>query len=546
MSDIFVPYERVVILALDSVCWNVLLPLVADNTMPALGSFLRHANYGVLESTVPPHTAAAWTSFLTGKDPGRHGVIDFVKFDPSTHSFRFHDSSVQRNESILYRLSKDDISCGSIFLPRNYPPYPLKNGYIISGFETPNTKVAFTEPEELRDDVLGVSPHLHFNFEDDWEDDHDDAAFQRNVERARLSVDLLERIAVHCQRERPVAVQIAYLQATDILFHKAWKWCDPDTCGSNAVRREAIKNFFRRIDQLINRVFGLHSSSSSSQRFRPSADARTLRVIVSDHGHGSSDGRVFINNLLQEWGYLTPLNALRRASRRITLLTMNADERKIRSKEIPVDWSRTKAYLAHVGIYGFVYINLKGREPNGIVAPEDFDKVRSELINKFLAQKIPGTDMPLFPKVYKGEELYARKQELNLPDLIVAPADGFYPRKKLTSGNAIRVTPKSVGGVHRSDGVYAFEGPDILAGQGPRASITDIAPTLLAALGQPVPSSMTGKAMLHLWGDPPSVQIVDEKHSRESQRLAPQNNAVYSKEEEQAIEKRLADLGYLE
>jgi len=545
MSDIFVPYERVIILALDSVCWNVLLPLVADNTMPALASFLRAANYGVLESTNPPHTAAAWTSFLTGKDPGRHGIVDFVKFDPTQHRFTFHDSGASRAESILTRLSKDDVSCGSIFLPRNYPPFPIKDGYIVSGFETPNTKVKFTEPEDLRDDVLGISPQMHFNFEDDWEEDRDDDAFGRNIDRAILSVDLLERIAVHCQRERPVALQIAYLQATDILFHKAWKWCDADTASHNAVRREAVKNFFKRIDQMINRVFGLHSSSSSSQRFRKGGDARTLRIIVSDHGHGSSDGRVFINNLLMNWGFLTPLSAFRRASRRFSLLTMKSDERNVRSRELPVEWSRTKAYLAHVGIYGFVYVNLKGREPHGIVPPEEYESVRNALIKRFMSTKIPGTDKPLFLKVHKGEELYARKKELNLPDLIVVPADGYYPRKKLTKGDPIRVTPKSTGGVHRTDGVYAFEGPDIQPGQGPRSSITDIAPTLLAALGQPVPSSMTGKAMLHLWGDPPTVQIVDDKHTRESPRTPP-SAPVYSKEEEQAIEKRLADLGYLE
>jgi hypothetical protein len=105
-STPFVPYDRVLVLALDSVCWEVLLPLAEDGTMPALASFLKGASYGVLESTIPPHTAAAWTTWLTGKDPGQHGVIDFVRFDPAKHRFRFHDSSVQRDSSMLNILSK--------------------------------------------------------------------------------------------------------------------------------------------------------------------------------------------------------------------------------------------------------------------------------------------------------------------------------------------------------------------------------------------------------------------------------------------------------
>src|SRR6185295_17239462 len=153
------------------------------------------------------------------------------------------------------------------------------------------------------------------------------------------------------------------------------------------------------------------------------------------------------------------------------------------------DWTQTKAYMAHVGIYGFVYMNMRGREPQGMLAPEEFERERNKLIDKFKAEKIPGTDQPLFVSVTKGEELYSRKQELNLPDLIVAPAEGYYPRKKLTHGNPVRVTPNYVGGIHRPQGIYAFEGDNIVSsnGQGPAANIADIAPTLLAALGQAIP-----------------------------------------------------------
>ncbi|MCY3021473.1 MAG: alkaline phosphatase family protein, partial [Planctomycetota bacterium] len=323
-------------MALDSVSWDVLLPLAADKTMPALANFLRKAHYGVLESSLPPHTAAAWTTFLTGTDPGRHGVLDFVKFDPTAHRFRFHDSSSHRDANILTRLTEAGISCGSIFLPRNYPPYPLRGGYVVSGFETPDTTVRFTEPDELRDEVLGVSPHLHFNFDEDWEDDANDAAFARNTERATQAVDLLERLAVHFQRERPTHLQIAYLQATDILFHKAWKWCRCETSGGHELRHEMVKKFFRRVDQLINRVFGLHSSSSS-QRFRATGDLRTLRLLCSDHGQTGSRGRVFINNLLRDWGFLAPLGRLRQASRQLSFLTLDAATRRARNRELALD-----------------------------------------------------------------------------------------------------------------------------------------------------------------------------------------------------------------
>jgi predicted AlkP superfamily phosphohydrolase/phosphomutase len=541
----FVPFDRILILGLDSVCWEVLQPLIDDGTMPALGSFLKRAHYGELESTIPPHTAAAWSTFLTGEDPGRHGIIDFVKYNPKENRFRFHASSVTREHSFMTRLSKVGITCGSIFLPRHYPPYPLKDGYVISGFETPSTQVQFTEPDELRTEVLGVSPEMHFNFEDDWQDDKTDKGFASNIERAIESVDRLEQLSVHLQRERPVRVQISYLQTTDILFHKAWKWCCAKASVSNEYRRGQIKQFFRRVDQLVSRVLGLHNSRTS-QRFKPNGGERILRMIVSDHGHGSSNGRVFVNKMLAEWGYLKPLGGFSRVSRKISLLTMDASARREKNRELQVDWTQTQAYLAHVGIYGFVYINLKGREAHGCVAKKDFEKVRNELIAKFADAKIPKTKDPLFPHVLKGEEVFEKKDELMLPDIVLVPADGFYPRKKLTDGDAIRVTPNSVGGVHREQGVYAFEGPGVLCskGLGERANIVDIAPTVLAALGQPIPTTMTGNALLYVFGEnPPNADYVEEDGNP---KPTGHNDAVYTKEQEKEIEKRLADLGYLE
>ncbi|MEI6232321.1 MAG: alkaline phosphatase family protein [Planctomycetota bacterium] len=540
MSSQFVPYDQVRVLALDSVCWDVLLPLVEDGTMPILGAFLKSASYGILESTIPPHSATAWTTWLTGKEPGLHGVLDFVRFDPGTHRFRFHDSSVQRDSSILSILSQAGISAGSIFLPRNYPPYPLKNGYMVSGFETPNVDSQFTNPPDLRDEILQLAPELLFQFEEGWEKDTgDDAAFERNIGRAIYSVDVLELLATHLQKTRPTRFQVAYLQTTDIVFHKAWKWCDAASkqTRENPMRRALIQTFFRRIDDSIARVLELNSGDNP----------RTLRLICSDHGHGSSDGRVFVNNLLREWGYLKPLGGFDKFRRRLTSFSFKKLERKQSNKEMALDWSQTKAYMAHVGIHGFVYLNKKGREPHGIVTRDEFDTVRNALIEKFRAVKIPGTDLPVFQDVWKGEDIYARKEELNLPDIVLGATNGYFPRNKLSRSFTVRATPNTICGVHRPDGVYAFSGPGIRPsnGEAPRASIADICPTLLAAMGLPIPADVTGKAMQHIFETKPNLHIAaNAAHIATAQPVVEQ--PVYTSEEQQAVEKRLADLGYLE
>jgi predicted AlkP superfamily phosphohydrolase/phosphomutase len=532
----FKPYDRIVVLALDSLTWDVVKPLLDDGVMPRLAAFLKRAHAGTLNSTIPPHTAAAWSTFLTGQEPGRHGVLDFIHYDPVKQRTAFQDSSATRPNSFLTRLSAAGISCGSIFLPRSYPPYPLQNGYMVSGFETPGTGVRFAEPPDLRDEILRSAPGMHFNFEDDWNRDPDPAVFAANIDRAIEAVDLLETLSLKCQRERPVRVQVSYLQAPDILFHKAWRWCDPILGPADPFRRKQILRFFERVDLLVERVFGLNGAASPEDR--------TLRVIVSDHGHGISSGRVFMNTLLQEWGWLTPLGRLRRAAKKLETLALSQSERRARRWEPPIDWNSTRAYVSHVAMYGFVYLNLKGREPQGIVPAQDFEKVRDDLIARFRAEKVPGSDTPLFPQVLKGEDVFERKAELNLPDLVVVPIDGYFPRKKLTRKAAVRSYPNAVGGIHRTNGVFALEGP----GVAPRfdianvANISDLAPTLLAALGQPVPTAMTGTPLSAAFAETLPIQRVEDDGTISQAPAA----HVYSAEEEQAIEKRLSDLGYLE
>ncbi len=227
--------------------------------MPALKAFLAQAHYGILDSTIPPHTAAAWTTWLTGKDPGQHGIVDFVKFDPTRHRFRFHDSTVQRDSSIFQLLSKAGISCGSIFLPRNYPPYPLKDGYIVSGFETPNVNSHFTEPVDLRDEVLNLAPDMHFNFEDDWEKDVDDAAtFARNIERIPSDPSICSK---NC---RSICSARARHESRSLISKRPTS--SSTKPGFGAMRSKAprnrcaarmIKKFFRRVDGAVNHHPGI-------------------------------------------------------------------------------------------------------------------------------------------------------------------------------------------------------------------------------------------------------------------------------------------------
>ena len=157
--------RRVLILGLDGATWDVLDPMIAAGRMPALKKFIEAGSAGVLHSTTPPITPAAWTTFMTGKGPGRHGIVDFEKYHVHTHELTFNSTFEIREQTLWELLSDKGLRVGSINVPMTYPPTPV-NGFMISGFETPSTDVDFTYPPELKQEIMREIPN--YNYRTNW------------------------------------------------------------------------------------------------------------------------------------------------------------------------------------------------------------------------------------------------------------------------------------------------------------------------------------------------------------------------------------------
>ena len=143
--------RRVLVIGLDGATYDILDPMRAEGRMPNLDRLITEGTAGILESTKPPITPAAWTTFMTGKGPGRHGIIDFERYDPRTNTLSFNSTYEIREPTIWNILSAKGLRVGSINLPMTFPPKPV-NGFLISGFETPSTDAEFTYPPELSAD----------------------------------------------------------------------------------------------------------------------------------------------------------------------------------------------------------------------------------------------------------------------------------------------------------------------------------------------------------------------------------------------------------
>jgi len=534
--------RRILIVGLDGATFDVLDPLMEDGRMPNLRRLVETGTAGILESTKPPITPAAWTTFMTGKGPGRHGIVDFEKYDVATNTLAFNSTYEIREKTIWEILSEKGFKVGSINLPMTYPPRRV-NGFMISGFETPSTEVEFTYPGPLKQEILQRWPT--YSYRTDWQRHlfGGNALFQRNLDYITGSFSQGREIATYCGDTYGWDVLMVLYKLVDNLQHKTWKYLDPAHKGRYPRRARMIAGCFEALDREIGVL------ADYARRH----DAIVL--VMSDHGHGSLDGKAQPNALLKQWGYL----AIKSGAAQARLRAQRIAERMLGHKrwrfaanqgiehDLVLDWSRTQACVMHAGMYGFLYISLKGRQPNGVVDPADYERLRDELRARFLgvtARHPDGYGIHVFPEVHRTEELYNCKRDEQpwLPDLLLVPHPGLAVVRKVRGGAAVRWSAVSRReGTHRVEGILIANGPGVRQGHHVHAQLADIAPTLLASLGLRVPADMEGRALAELFE---RTLVVESEPPQEIE--AAEYEEVYSDQDKEALTRRLADLGYLE
>jgi predicted AlkP superfamily phosphohydrolase/phosphomutase len=217
-----------------------------------------------------------------------------------------------------------------------------------------------------------------------------------------------------------------------------------------------------------------------------------------------------------------------------------------------IDWSRTRAYAQ--GNFGQIFLNLKGRQPNGCVAPVDARSVLDELIAGIMAIPHPETGEPLIEHVYERDELYQGPHAAQAPDLTVVLKDWNYRTIGLHDFTTNKLFAPAFGptGDHRLDGILIASGPAIRPGaQLRQGRLLDVAPTVLHLLGIPVPDDMDGRVLTELLE--PELAMPAAASVREPVYASAPAGGIssapvefsYNDDDDAEIQQRLADLGYL-
>jgi len=436
--------------------------------LPNLRQLMEAGCYGPLESTHPPITVPAWACMMSSKDPGQFGIYGFRnRKDHSYDGYTIANASGLRHDlvwDILGRAGKQVILLG---VPPSYPPRPV-HGLLVGCFLTPSTKSAYTYPPEIKEEVERIAGGYVLDVEGFRTDDKD-ALLTRIYEKTRKHF----AVAKHFLKTRPWDFFMMVEMGVDRIHHGFWKYMDPThpKYVPGNPYEHAIREYYRYCDQEVGEILALLPGD-------------TAVFVVSDHGAKKMDGGLCFNEWLLRKGYLT----LESYPDRLTPID-----------RAPINWSRTKAW-GDGGYYGRLFLNVRGREPQGTVDPRDYERVRSELIAEIEAiEDMEGRNIG--SRAYRPEELYRECRGVP-PDLMVYFGNLNWRSVGAVGLKTIHTFENDTGpddANHDWHGIFLLRGPQ--TGEFPRGElqgvrIFDVAPTILRLLGLEPPPEMIGRRLI--------------------------------------------------
>jgi predicted AlkP superfamily phosphohydrolase/phosphomutase len=456
--------ERVLAIGLDSVPPSLLferfLPL-----MPHVQELLRRSTYGTLRSTDPPITVPAWAVMFSGMDPGTLGLYGFRHRRPGTYWENYLPGSRTPLEPLIWeRLSRLGRRVCVIGMPPGYPPPPV-NGVYVSDFLTPDGAESFVYPAPLQAEVQRVSGGWEF-----------DVTF-RAEDRPRIAAELLRMTRKHFAVARHLWGKEAWdffalhEIGPDRLHHTFWKYFDEShpRYEAHAEFRGAVEGYYRMLDGEIGALL--------------EGVPEGVRVLLlSDHGSQAMAGGFCVNEWLIRQGHLTLKGPRPPAGTPL--------------EEAHVDWSRTRAWGAG-GYYARIFFNVKGREPEGTLSPEELPEFERRLRAEFHSIRRPD-GLSLDAEVRSPGELY-RQVRGDAPDLMVYFGRAAWRSAGTVGHDSLFLRENDTGpddAVHSFEGIYSISGPREGAGtRGPEEKIIDVAPALLDLMGVEVPANLQGRVI---------------------------------------------------
>ncbi|MCH9021186.1 MAG: alkaline phosphatase family protein [Planctomycetes bacterium] len=538
------------IIGIDGGTWAVLKPAIQTGMMPCLKGLLDTGASGILESVIPAITPAAWGSFQTGMNPGAQGVYDFNRWNRQKRKMMPVNSTDLTN-TLWDILSAAGKRVGVLNVPMTYPPRSI-NGYMVTGFLTPSLDSDFTSPAQLKAELLREIPNYDIlNLEKafvkpsqiQWAD---------FVESMRHNIDCRARAAEFLIKKEGLDLFMVHFQASDVVQHVLWGYLDETHPLYDSQKQKYIfEHFYKYLDEKIEQVITAFANQASGQH---------AVFVISDHGFQAHLKKFNLARWLCQEGFMntklttpskgTPpmMKQLQRAGlgklirRFLPSKTVSKIEKTVKLKESRFDIERSSVLMQRSCREGFLFL-LQDSE-------QDRKETEQKLKEMIREIKDDQTGQPVMANVYSKEEIYHGRYLDRMPDLTLVPADGYTFEltnrieekmfQNVDFENEVHI------GTHHKDGIFVAQGDGIACNQGIHAHITDILWTILHYLQLPISQDRDGQVIENIFTDEfRKTNPIKETSRIEQPSPEASSENVYSNKEQQQIENRLKDLGYL-
>jgi len=521
---------RVLVIGLDGGTFDIIKPLTASGKLPTIGKLMRNGVYADLISTIPPVTSPAWPSFMTGKNPGKHGIFDFVGKGRG-YSKVIKNAKDIRAKTLWRLLSDTGKTCIVVNVPVTYPPERIR-GCVVSGMLTP-PGACYAYPLDIYEELkkMGYSPH------------------REGVKKCSSPEKLLNYLVKTASKQSEAVLYLmdkfnncdfcmTVFRETDIIQHTFWR------------NKVVIFELYQKIDKFIHDLIEM-------------AGKETNVILMSDHGFGPVSKFFHVNYFLYKLGLLeftenssssgdyliikdyrkrktafwkallkigiTKERVYRFANKANLIPILQQVSRKIsiglpKTKRV-IDWKRTKAFFSSsVGPSAAIEINLQGREPEGIVKKEEYDEIRELILQELLRVKDPENGRNIVQDAFRREDIYHGPYISEAPDIIFLTNNLEYGATDRIYGNHLVSEPVRKGrGSHRMNGIFIAHGPDIKnAGDYlGRSRIIDLAPTILHMFNLEIPEDMDGKVLINIFkpGSPIAKRPIKYRKITEEEKI---------------------------
>ncbi len=395
--------EKVVVLGIDGVPYSLFSRFIQDGVMPNLTGLAKRGTLTDMTASIPEVSSTSWSTFMTGVNPGRHGIYGFTELQKGTYKWRFPNSYDIRSDTLWDIVSRNNKKSIVLNVPSTYPAREL-NGVLIAGFVALDLKKA-TYPESAYEYLKSIGYKLDVDTRKARE------SLDAFAEEIYSAFDIRKKAIFHFFDTSEWDLFIGVITETDRLHHYLWIALTDDVHPQH----NFFIDFYKKLDTFIGEFYD-----------RVGDDIPF--IMISDHGFTKIKKEIYLNAWLRHAGYLkfTKDNPE-------SLEDMHGE-----SRVFVLDPAR-------------FYIHMQGKYPNGSVHENEYDTVRKKLKEELLSLAVEGERV--IKTVMFKEELYSGSLYDDAPDIIALPYEG-YDLKGSISKTHIAGNGDLTGGHTREDAVF--------------------------------------------------------------------------------------------